>query len=244
LVLITGSAGYIGGFLQGVGVDDLSTGKGKTDHVIDIRDSDRLARVLRGVDVVVHLAGVKDVPESVSDPVKYWERNLVGTLRLCEAMLAVGVNKMVFASSAAVYGPTPYGKTKIVCEKLLENMPINAAILRLFNVGGGGLKKAIESGSVVVHGNDYDTKDGTCERDYVHELDVVDAINKSVDYLMGGGNTFCADIGTGVTTSVLEAVRGTKYAIGPRRVGDIPMSVAHTDAARRVLGFEAKRKVF
>lgn len=243
MVLVTGKAGYIGAYVPGIGVDDLSTGKRHTDHVLDIRDS-RLVELLEGVEVVVHLAAVKSVDESVADPIKYWDRNLCGTLRLCESMLKAGVTKIVFASSAAVYGNTPYGQTKLACEQLIKSLPLQAAILRLFNVGGGSLKQAMNKGEVTVYGTDYPTRDGSCERDYIHELDVANAIRRAKHYLMDGGKTFTADIGTGETTTVLEAVQGHPYKLGPRRPGDLAVSVANPEPARTILGFEAKRRVF
>lgn len=244
MVVVTGKAGYIGSYLEGYGVDDLSIGKRQVDFVADVRDVRWMKEVLQKADVVVHLAAVKRVDESESDPMKYWDRNFVGTLRLCEAMQAVGVSKIVFASSAAVYGSSPYGQSKLACEQLLERLPIQAAILRLFNVGGGALMEAKNSGLVTVFGNDYETRDGTCERDYIAPEDVAEAINRSINYLRAGGSTFTADIGTGRTTTVLEAVQGCEVAMGPRRAGDIPVSVADVRKAKAVLGFEAKRRVF
>lgn len=244
MVLVTGKAGYIGSYVSGYGVDDLSTGKGYTDFITDIRDVNWMRRILQGVDVVVHLAAVKRVDESEADPIKYWDRNFIGTLRLCEAMLDVGVKKIVFASSAAVYGDSPYGHSKRACEQLLEKLPMQAAILRLFNVGGGALMEAKKRGLVTVYGNDYPTRDGTCERDYICPEDVAEAIRLSVEYLKKGGKTFTADIGTGKTTSVLEACGNVEVSIGPRRAGDVAISVADTGMARSILGFEAKRRVF
>jgi UDP-glucose 4-epimerase len=131
----------------------------------DVRDRDALGRAMRahGVRAVIHLAGLKAVGESAALPLAYYDNNLVGTLRLLEAMDDVGVRSLVFSSSATVYGeprslpiredhplcPTsPYGRTKLMAEQVLEDIARlsdrwHICVLRYFNPVG-----AHESGAI------------------------------------------------------------------------------------------------
>ena len=172
--LLTGGAGYIGphiarSFLASgrkvVILDDLRNGfvENVPDGVALIEattlDGDAIEQALREyrVDGVVHLAALKAVGESVEHPLRYYRQNLDGMLTLLERMEAVGVRKMVFSSSAAVYGdvavetvteetprmPTsPYGETKLLGEWMMKALHIagklDAVALRYFNVAGSG----------------------------------------------------------------------------------------------------------
>ncbi|WP_018601496.1 UDP-glucose 4-epimerase GalE [Mycobacterium sp. 155] len=174
-VLVTGGAGYIGAHvvrsLQQDGhdvvvVDDLSTGlpvrlsTGVPLQVGSVLDTDLLVRVMREfrVDSVIHLAGKKAVEESMAKPLFYHHQNVVGMHNLLVAMVDAGVHRLVFSSSAAVYGtpltddpvteasPTqpesPYGRTKLMGEQMIQDAaianPISWASLRYFNVAGAG----------------------------------------------------------------------------------------------------------
>jgi len=179
-ILVTGGAGYIGSHtcvvLLGAGydvivVDNLVnskeeslkrvqqiTGKTLEFHKVDLLDRDALNRIFKdaSIDAVIHFAGLKAVGESVSMPLRYYHNNVTGTLHLCEAMREHSVRKIVFSSSATVYGdphtvpimedfplaPTnPYGRSKLMIEEILCD--INAAgegwdiaLLRYFNPVG------------------------------------------------------------------------------------------------------------
>ncbi|PIE03279.1 MAG: UDP-glucose 4-epimerase GalE [Acidobacteria bacterium] len=177
LILVTGGAGYIGShtvveLLQAgfevVVVDNFSnskpdvlsrvteiTGKRFHFHQVDLLDRQGLEGVFQshGVDAVIHFAGLKAVAESVSIPLNYYHNNLTGTLILCELMAKYGVRKMVFSSSATVYGlnhqspltedlslsaTNPYGQTKLMIEQILRDLYVsdkswNLALLRYFN---------------------------------------------------------------------------------------------------------------
>jgi UDP-glucose 4-epimerase len=180
-ILVTGGAGYIGShtcveLLQAgyglVVVDNLSnskeealervkqlTGKGLVFYRVDLRDRAGLDEVLKQHEFVacVHFAGLKSVGESVSQPLRFYENNVYGTLVLCEALAKYGVMNLVFSSSATVYGEpaeiplreatplnpplNPYGRTKLVIENLLRdlhraNPAWNVALLRYFNPVG------------------------------------------------------------------------------------------------------------
>jgi UDP-glucose 4-epimerase len=192
-VLVTGGAGYIGShmcveLLQNghdvVVVDNLSNSSARSlqaaqriaDRPLtfveaDIRDAERLDRVFQAhdVDAVIHFAGLKAVGESVAQPLRYYDNNVGGTLRLLEAMKRAGVETLVFSSSATVYGIpdrapvgedapaqpiNPYGQTKLQIEQILTDLHIadptwHVSILRYFNPVG-----AHESGDIGEDPND------------------------------------------------------------------------------------------
>ena len=168
-LLVIGGAGYIGSVVAAqlaetghdvVVLDDLSTGHadavpaGVTFHRGSIRD-DVVAVLRTGIDAVLHFAAKSLVGESVAYPDRYWDNNLGGTLALLEAMRVTGTRKIVFSSTAAVYGepehlpitetdpvrPTnPYGETKAAVDTALTEyarmQQIGAVSLRYFNVAG------------------------------------------------------------------------------------------------------------
>jgi len=170
-ILVVGGAGYIGAhiawLLQEGGYqvriyDDFSNGlksrvEGKFDDVVigDVLDRKLLVNSLVGIDGVIHLAAKKAVGESVSNPLKYYENNVGGTLNILAAMSVNGVKNLIFSSTAAVYSPSeklaiseddlteplsPYGQTKLLAEKLISNVAsaegLSAISLRYFNVVG------------------------------------------------------------------------------------------------------------
>lgn len=162
----------------------------------------------------------------------------------------------------------PYGESKAMVETLLrwfgEIHNVTSVCLRYFNASGSDpegrlgeehhpethliplLLRAVVSGKpVTVFGDDYDTPDGTCVRDYIHVLDLAQAHILALEYLMRGGAPEQFNVGTGSGHTVMEvihaveAVTGQKvpYAIGPRREGDPPALVANPDKLRSKLGW-------
>jgi UDP-glucose-4-epimerase GalE len=168
-ILVTGGAGYIGsvttlhllkrGF-DVVVLDDLSRGHRENVaperlHVVRLQDTAAVAKLLDGVDAVVHFAAYMAVGESTREPALYYSNNVGGTLSLLEAMARTGVNKLVFSSTAAVYGDpdkvpipetariapvSPYGDTKAIVEKVLAELDryrgLRSVRLRYFNACG------------------------------------------------------------------------------------------------------------
>lgn len=172
-ILVTGGAGFIGSNLvdaliaRGYAVrvlDNLSTGKrsnlpgvGSVELIVgDVADANTVRRAVQGCRAVVHLAAVASVQASVDDPVGTHQSNLVGTLNLCEAMREAGIRRVLFASSAAVYGNngegepisedtpkaplTPYAADKLSSEHYLDfyrrQHGLEPAIFRFFNIYG------------------------------------------------------------------------------------------------------------
>jgi len=170
-VLVTGGAGYIGSYIvhqlmdageSVVVLDDLSTGFGKALGEVtlvqgDVGNPDAVSALLadHAIDSVIHLAASTNVPESISEPVRYYQNNTTATLSLIHSCLAAGVKHFIFSSTAAVYGmveqamvseasPTrpisPYGFSKLFSEQMLTDVskaqPLNSVSLRYFNVAG------------------------------------------------------------------------------------------------------------
>ena len=171
-ILVTGGAGFIGSHVTNLLItashnvtvlDKLILGRkeqvnDKAKLIIgDIRDEKKTQEALVGIDAVIHMAGLIVVPESVSDPIKYCDNNVMGTINLLEQMRKTGTNKIIFSSSACVYGsPTnlpmteearvspdnPYGASKAAIESFLQSYNavygLNATVLRYFNPYGPG----------------------------------------------------------------------------------------------------------
>lgn len=256
----------------------------------DLRSAEDLERVLgaREYDAVIHFAGLKAVGESVAKPLRYYEVNVGGTLNLLRAMKQHGCRKMVFSSSATVYGDpdsvpiletaplratNPYGQTKLMIEEILRDVSqsdgdYQFAILRYFNPIAahssgkiGEDPKGIPNNlmpfvaqvaagrreRLTVHGDDYDTADGTGVRDYIHVVDLAQAHLAALDYLQPGVGCQAINIGTGTGYSVLEMVEAFRqesgqdipYVVGPRRPGDIATCYADPALARQLLNWSA-----
>ena len=232
IVAVTGANGYIG---QEV-IKQLSKKEGIKILTFDIDDWDiRLPLSICNpeVDVVIHLAGLVKVGESVARPTAYYYTNVVGTKNVIEAFPNA---KMIFASTGAAYDPTsPYARSKLMAEDIVQELCPDYTIFRFFNVGGGkptnpeGLyaatQRAVDRGSFTIFGNDYDTADGTCVRDYVHVEDLCAALVAAVGQ---PGSKSIEPIGSGKSYTVKEYVdawlltNGKLFNVefGPRRPGD------------------------
>ena len=295
-VLVTGAAGYIGSVvaerLLGHGhavavIDDLSQGHraavpaGAAFVKGDLRDRTRLAEVMSAVrpDAVVHLAAEALVGESATEPAKFFEVNVSGGLNLLDTMRAAGVRRLVFSSTAAVYGEpeevpiredaplrpvNAYGASKLAFEQALpwyaSAYGLRHVSLRYFNACGATAERGehhvpethliailleVALGlrpEIRIFGNDYDTPDGTCIRDYVHVADIADAHLLALDRIDRiESGAFNLGNGTGFSNrEVVEAARRiTGHPIptvaADRRAGDPARLVASADRARAVL---------
>lgn len=312
-VLVTGGAGYIGSHTvlelinngyEVVIVDNFSnskpvvldrlreiSGKEIKFYEVDLCDKEKLRIVFeeQEIDAVIHFAGYKAVGESVAKPLMYYRNNIDSTLSLLEVMSEYGVKKIVFSSSATVYGnpevlplnegcrlstTNPYGTTKLYIEGILKDLYVSdnewsIAVLRYFNPVGAhesGLigedpngipnnlmpyivKVAIgELPYLNIFGDDYDTKDGTGVRDYIHITDLANGHIKAIDYVLKNKGIDYYNLGTGNGYSVLEMVNTFKevngvdvpYKIVDRRDGDIAECYADTKYAYEKLGFKAQ----
>jgi UDP-glucose 4-epimerase len=307
-VIVTGGLGYIGSHTivklveagyEPVIIDNLSNSKlssySKVCEIIKshppiykldlstesgIADLEEIFKENAGdIHSVIHFAGFKSVKESILSPDKYYKNNLFSTINLLNVMKKFGIEKIVFSSSATVYGdsdsfpvseesprkePTnPYGRTKYICEDIIKSYcdfgNLSPVVLRYFNpIGAHPSGKIFEDpngtpenlvpyikgvldgkySELVVFGSDYDTKDGTCIRDYIDVNDLAQAhinaldaceLNKYKVYNIGSGNGY----------SVLDLIRAfedqgvkIKYKIGDRRPGDVAEVYADIEKAK------------
>ena len=311
--LLTGGAGYIGSHTcvcllnaghEIVVIDNLSnsspvsmerveqiTGKKVTFYVGDCCDESFLDEVFthEEIDAVVHFAGLKSVSESISIPMRYYRNNLDSTIALCNVMARHNVKKLVFSSSATVYGANdcvplredlplgvctnPYGWTKWMNEQILRDLVKadprwSVVLLRYFNPAGAhesgligedpagipnnlmpficqtaaGIRKELQ-----IFGNDYDTPDGTCIRDYIHVMDLASGHLKALEYSLAHTGIETFNLGTGEGYSVYQMVEAFERANhltlphrdAPRRAGDSPISYADASKANKLLGWKA-----
>lgn len=239
------------------------SGKDPTFEKEDIRDQQFLKKLFakHNIDSVIHFAAKKAVGESVNEPLIYYDVNVTGLLSLLKVVADQKIKKIIFSSSCTVYGnpakfpvteqtpfgltPSPYGKTKQMCEQILEDVAKVAAFdvvsLRYFNPVGahrtakiGELPKGVPNNLVPfitqtaiglrdelsVFGNDYDTPDGTAIRDYIHVVDLAKAHVRALEVSLGKHTV--ANIGTGKGYSVLEVIRAFEEATGEK----LPFKVA------------------
>lgn len=311
-ILITGGAGYIGSHCtlellkKGCNIviyDNLSTGHIETVENLknfgnltfvegDLSETDKLDRLFKenNIDSVLHFAAFSLVGESVKNPQKYYINNVLGTLNLLKTMLENNVKKIVFSSTAAVYGEpeytpidekhpqnpiNPYGKTKLMIENILDDYDkaygLRSVRLRYFNVAGADsksitgewhetethlipniLKSAFShTQQFEMYGDDYETKDGTCVRDYINVEDLAKAHLLALDYLNNGGKTDFFNLGTKEGNSVKEVfslceeITGQKIPVKimPRREGDPAILVADNKKAETILNWTPEKSL-
>jgi len=315
-ILVTGGTGYIGShtcveLLEGgyevVIIDNLSNSKKEVvDYIKEITNKDvyfyegdvqnkELVRKIfneHKIDAVIHFAGLKAVGESVQKPLTYYRNNIDTTLTLCEVMNEFNCKKIVFSSSATVYGSpkslpiredfplsttNPYGTTKLYIEGILRDLYVSdnewsIALLRYFNPIGAHKSGLIgenpndipnnlmpyivkvankELEILNVFGNDYDTKDGTGVRDYIHVVDLAKGHIKAIEKVLKETGVDAYNLGTGHGYSVLEIVETFKrvnnidvpYRIVDRRPGDIAACFADPSYAKEKLNWTAEKEI-
>jgi UDP-glucose 4-epimerase len=315
-ILITGGNGYIGTHIvlkfnqyehyKIIIVDNLSNSKlekyeyirkyskfpnNLKFYIFNLLDYEKTYNLLKDnkIDLVIHLAGLKAVGESINNPLSYYDNNLNSTMNLLKIMTELNIKNIIFSSSATVYGNTkppyyetsitglnitnPYGKTKYFQEEILNDLynsdnNWNIVILRYFNPIGHlypefkddpgqipnnlfpYILKVYEGKLNILNifGSDYDTIDGTCERDFIHVDDLATAHYACSNHILNnyriGLKTY--NVGTGRPVSVLELihkfeeVNNTKinYTFTDRRDGDIPVSYADTSLIYKEIGWK------
>jgi UDP-glucose-4-epimerase GalE len=305
-ILVTGGAGYIGahtakalhesGFVPVV-FDNLSSGRREAVRwgpLIegDLRDAEAISAALsaHNITAVIHFAGLIEVGRSTGQPDVFWDINVGGTINLLTAMRQHGVGRLVFSSSAAVYGQgdrgpletisepavkapaSPYGDTKLAAEWLIAAQcrayGLTAVALRYFNAAGAdpsgligeahepethliplALAAALGNGkSLTIFGQDFETPDGTCLRDYIHVTDLAAAHVAALKVHLPPGTFEAVNVGTGQGCSVIQVVEAVgratlapvPHSVGPRREGDPPSLVANVRRARELLGWKAR----
>lgn len=258
----------------------------------DICDASALSDAVTafGPDAVIHFAGLKAVGESNQKPLLYYRTNVAGSINLLGAMDRAACRRIIFSSSATIYGnaqylpfdelhpigPTnPYGHSKAMVEQVIADWSAatpgaSAVLLRYFNPVG-----AHESGRIgedpqgipnnlmpyiaqvavgrrstlSIFGSDYETRDGTGERDYIHVDDLAAAHLAALQYSGRAQGCEPINIGTGRGITVKELVASYERACGhhlaveyvDRRPGDVASSYAASAKAERLLGWRSER---
>ncbi len=302
-VLVIGGAGYIGSHVvkelnkQGHKVtvfDNLSSGLRqnlfKQNGFIhgDILIKEQLDKAFaQGFDAFIHLAAFKAAGESMVSPEKYSVNNITGTLNIINSAVEHGCKRMVFSSSAAVFGEPQYlpideahpknpenyyGFTKLKIEEFMawyeKLRGLRFAALRYFNAAGYdvdgeifGLEQnpanllpiimEVACGmrpKMKIFGNDYDTRDGTCIRDYIHVTDLAVAHVKALEWIAKNDKSLTVNLGSEKGTTVTEMVEAARRITGKpipadyaeRRPGDPASLVASAKYAAEVLGWKAQ----
>lgn len=259
----------------------------------DPRFLDRVFEKEKSIAGVIHFAAYKSVNESMEKPGKYYRNNIGSLLTLLDVMKKHQTSRLVFSSSCTVYGdpdrcpvsedapiketPSPYGKTKQICEYILQDVvhsgwDIKCIALRYFNPIGAhpsGLIGELPIGvpnnlvpyitqaacgireKLTIFGDDYQTSDGSCVRDFIHVVDLAEAHVKAFEYLDTVKADRCYEIfnlGTGRGHSVKEVVNTFEWVtgqklncvIGKRRQGDVEAVYADAERAHRLMGWKAK----
>ncbi|TVM19514.1 UDP-glucose 4-epimerase GalE [Oceanidesulfovibrio indonesiensis] len=303
-ILIVGGAGYIGSHVnkeltrrgyRTLVLDNLATGHRDLVRwgeflLADMNFADQLRLIFRThrIDAVMHFAAFSLVGESVTDPQKYYQNNVAGTLTLLQAMHEAGVRRFIFSSTCATYGiPTtipipedhpqapisPYGRAKLMVENVLADYDaaydMRYVSLRYFNAAGADpdaecgerhdpeshlipLVLAAAAGrreAITIFGNDYDTPDGTCIRDYIHVLDLADAHILALEKLLQGGGSCVYNLGFGQGHSVREVIETARRVTGReipviqgyRRSGDPAQLCGDASRAVSELGWQPSR---
>jgi UDP-glucose 4-epimerase len=257
---------------------------------IDIRSRLQLENlfVKYRISAVIHFAALKAVGESITNPLQYYDNNICGTINLLETMRTHDCKKIIFSSSATVYGENtypvnedspvgngltnPYGRTKYMIEQILSDLynsdkNWSITILRYFNPIGAHpdgllgenpndkpnnlfpylLKVSTNKLPVLtIFGNDYDTEDGTCVRDFIHVVDLARGHVKALEQINETDPKLRVyNLGTGKGTSVKELIRifekvnnvVLKQKYSARREGDLPCVYANTEKANTELGW-------
>ena len=252
-ILVTGSSGYIGRHLCSVlqhdyvvGLDCVFEGQMVDDFVLQDINKDVWNDQFEHFDVVVHLAALVNVAESMQKPMEYFKTNVSGTLKV---MANVSFDHFIFASTGAAENPiSPYALSKLQTESLVREYcrikKLNHTIFRFYNVIGSSgygptntdglmynLMKAGDTGVFNLYGDNYATHDGTAIRDYVHVLEICESIQRAIK--QPSVNGLVENLGSGTGHTVQEIVDAFKVANNcdfkvnylPRREGDLPVSV-------------------
>lgn len=263
----------------------------------DCNDRKFLSNILKNegsFECVFHFAAYKSVGESVGNPLMYYKNNVGSLITLLEAMKENNVSNLIFSSSCTVYGQpdiipvkedapfkraeSPYGATKQMCERILEDAYITGfrmISLRYFNPIGAhpsGLLGELPIGSpnnlvpyitqtaarvretLTVFGDDYNTPDGSCVRDFIHVVDLAIAHVKAMEYLFGRPEANILEVfnlGTGIGVSVLQLVKefikatgiDLPYTVGARRPGDVEKVYGDPAKANKELGWRTKYSI-
>jgi UDP-glucose 4-epimerase len=322
-ILLTGGLGYIGSHIavellnskehyKIIIIDNLSNSsvdmlntilQNKTNNINSLHflemdmtnynDLDNLFREYK-IDIVIHLAGLKSVGESVKKPIHYYENNMISTINLIKVMNIFHCKNLIFSSSSTVYGTTtppyketsstgigitnPYGRSKYMQEQILHDLyksdsSWNITILRYFNPisqknialkeNPNGIPSNLfpylvkvytgELSILNIYGNNYNTPDRTCIRDFIHVQDLANGHITVCEFLLKNKKTGFKiyNLGTGKGVSVKELISKfeennntkIKYHFTERRPGDLEISYADVSLIYKELGWKTQYSI-
>lgn len=318
-IIVTGGAGYIGSHtiiellerneFNVVSIDNYSNSSSKTferiekvtgkkvyNYQTDICNRIELEKIFEkenNIAGIIHFAAFKSVPESVSNPYKYYYNNINSLLNILECCLKYSINSFIFSSSCSVYGnivslpvkedtslgkaESPYAYTKQVGEEIIKDYTrtfsqVQCNASRYFNPVGAHSSGLIGEDPInpptnlvpvitetaigkrkqmKVFGNDYNTRDGSCIRDYIHVTDIAIAHIKALELIINkkqNENFSIFNLGTGNGVSVFETIEAfekvTKqklnYTVSPKREGDVSAIYSDTALSEKELDWKPK----
>ena len=292
-ILITGGSGYIGSCLSlylkkkyEMTNLDKKNNKHISINICDLLNLKRLNDILKKKKpkLIIHLAAQSLVDETINKE-KYYQNNVMATKNLIIAMKNNNLTNLIFSSTAAVYKysgkilnekslikpKSNYAKTKLQCEKIIQNSKINSIILRFFNVCSSLninnkivgefhnpethliptiVYKNLLKKKIFIYGKNYNTIDGTCIRDYVHISDICNAIDRSAIYLFKNHKKIqIINIGSSSRNTNMEILKKIEkitkikslYNIVDRRKGDVDLLVCSNSKAKKILNWEPQK---
>jgi UDP-glucose 4-epimerase len=250
-VLVTGAGGYVGSAvvraLATAGHDPVAMGHHETARIpagvevrtADLLDPKSLVSAVADVDAVCHLAALALARESWECPLDYFAVNVGGTVESLRAMHSAGVVRLVFASTASIYGssapqpmseelpdvaPHPYASSKQAAEAAIgwetRRSQLSVAVLRLFNVAGGADPDATRiiprllAAAAGENRNFVVNGDGSTVRDFLHVDDAAEAFTAALKHGPPQGVVRRYNVGSGVGTSVMDVVAAAERVIG------------------------------
>lgn len=291
-ILLTGASGYIGSCVYfylknkyNFSLIDKNKNKNFKITVCNLNNKKKLDHILKikKPDIVIHLAAQSLVDETINEN-RYILNNIKATQNLIDSMKINSISNIIFSSTAAVYfnkstkineidkikPKSHYAKTKLLCEKIINNSGLNSVILRFFNVCSSLTKPKIIGEfhnpethliptlvyknklrkKIFIYGDNFKTLDGTCIRDYIHIRDISSAIDKSIHFLKSKKNKTSTILNIGgenklTNLQVLKKVNkitqiDSKYDIIQKRSGDVSSLTCSIAKAKKIIKWYPK----